>query len=125
MSGRSMTWRPARSARCRWTSCCSPSRASPPREATDMHPIRTALGRRDLRLLLSAGLISQLGDWVLRVGLTYYIYVLTGSTLASALMLVASFVPQILLGSLAGVFVDRWEPRLTMIGANLLLAGGV
>jgi Na+/melibiose symporter-like transporter len=90
-----------------------------------MQPIRTALGHRDLRLLLGAGLISLIGDWVLRVGLTYYIYVLTGSTLASALMLLASFVPQILLGSLAGVFVDRWDPRLTMIGANLLLAAGL
>ncbi len=90
-----------------------------------MHPIRTALGHRELRLLLGAGLISLTGDWVLRVGLSYYIYVLTGSTLASALMLLASFVPQILLGSLAGVFVDRWEPRLTMIGANLLLAVGL
>jgi Na+/melibiose symporter-like transporter len=63
-----------------------------------MTEIRTALRHRDLRLLLSAGLISLTGDWVLRVGLTYYIYVLTRSTLASALMLLASFVPQIVLG---------------------------
>jgi Na+/melibiose symporter-like transporter len=90
-----------------------------------MRPIRIALRHRDLRLLLGAGLISMTGDWVLRVGLTYYIYVLTGSTLASALMLLASFVPQILLGSLAGVFVDRWNSRLTMIVANLLLAAGL
>jgi len=62
---------------------------------------------------------------VLRVGLTYYIYVLTRSTLASALRLLASFVPQIVLGSLAGVFVDRWDSRLTMILANLLLAAGL
>ena len=87
-----------------------------------MRAIRQALGQRGLRLLLSAGLISLTGDWVLRVGLTYYIYVLTGSTLASALMLLASFVPQIVLGSLAGVFVDRWDSKRTMIVSNLLLA---
>ena len=50
---------------------------------------------------------------------------LTGSTLASALMLLASFIPQIAASSLAGVFVDRWDSRRTMIVANLLLAAGL
>ena len=90
-----------------------------------MRAIATALQLRGLRLLLGAGLISLTGDWVLRIGLTYYIYVLTGSTLASATMLLASFVPQIALSSLAGVFVDRWDPRRTMIVTNLLLAAGL
>ena len=90
-----------------------------------MGAIRTALGRPGLRLLLGAGLISLTGDWILRVGLAYYIYVLTGSTLASALMLLASFIPQIILSSLAGVFVDRWDSKRTMIVANLLLAAGL
>ena len=80
-----------------------------------MRAIALALRHRELRLLLTAGLVSLTGDWVLRVGLAYYVYALTGSTLASALMLLASFVPQILLGSLAGVFVDRWDLRRTMV----------
>src|SRR5262249_20475511 len=80
---------------------------------------------RGLRLMLGAGLISLTGDWVLRIGLAYYIYAITGSTLASATMLLASFVPQIALGSLAGVFVDRWDSKRTMIVANLLLAAGL
>lgn len=84
-----------------------------------------ALRQRDLRLLLSAGLVSLTGDWVLNVGLAYSVYALTGSTLASAVMLVCSFVPQIVLGSVAGVFVDRWRPRRTMITTNLLLAVGL
>jgi Na+/melibiose symporter-like transporter len=78
-----------------------------------------------LRLLLSAALISVTGDWILRVGLAYYVYVLTGSTLASAVMLLASFVPQIVLSSLAGVFADRWNSKRTMIITNLLLAAGL
>jgi len=87
--------------------------------------IRAALRQRGLRLLLGAGLISLAGDWILRVGLAYFIYALTGSTLASALMLLASFVPQIVLSSLAGVFADRWDSRRTMIDSNLLLAAGL
>jgi MFS family permease len=40
-------------------------------------------------------------------------------------MLLASFVPQILFSSLAGVFVDRWDRKRTMIVANLLLCVGL
>ena len=90
-----------------------------------MQTIRQALRQRDLRLLLSAALVSMTGDWVLRIGLTYYVYVLTGSTLASALMLLTSFAPQIVLGSLAGVFVDRWDLRRTMVVTDVLLALGL
>lgn len=90
-----------------------------------MGAIITALRHRGLRLLLSAGLISLAGDWVLRIGLAYYVYALTGSTLASALMLLSSFVPQIVLGSIAGVFVDRWSLKPTMVTANLLLTAGL
>jgi Na+/melibiose symporter-like transporter len=91
-----------------------------------MRVLWTVLARhRDYRLLLSAGLISLTGDWILRVGLAYYVYDLTGSTLASATTLLAALVPQIALGSLAGVFVDRWDRRRTMIVTNLLLAAGL
>jgi Na+/melibiose symporter-like transporter len=91
-----------------------------------MRLLWTVLARhRDYRLLLSAGLISLVGDWILRVGLAYYVYHLTGSTLASATTLLAALVPQITLGSLAGVLVDRWDRRRTMIITNLLLAAGL
>jgi predicted MFS family arabinose efflux permease len=88
-------------------------------------PFRLLHRQRDLRLLLAAGLVSLSGDWVLGVGLTYSVYALTGSTLASATALLASFVPQVVVGSVAGVFVDRWDRKRTMVAANLLLALGL
>ncbi len=90
-----------------------------------MARLRGALAEPGVRLLLGAGLISLSGDWVLRVGLAYYVYALTGSTVASAAMLLASFIPQIALSSLAGVFVDRWDPKRTMVVTNLALAAGL
>src|SRR3954469_2164381 len=88
-------------------------------------PVRV-LGRApDLRLLLGAGLISMTGDWLLGVGLAYSVYALTGSTMASAATLLSSFVPQVLVGSVAGVFVDRWDRKRTMVVTNLLLAAGL
>ena len=80
---------------------------------------------RDLRLLLAAGLISMTGDWVLSVGLVYTVYDVTGSTLASAGALLAAFLPQVVTGLFAGVFVDRWSRARTMVIGNLLLAVGL
>jgi MFS family permease len=86
---------------------------------------RVLAGHRDLRLMLSAGLTSSTGDWILRVGLAYRVYALTGSTVASALTMMASFLPQMLLSPVAGVLADRWDRKRTMIAANLLLAAGL
>lgn len=88
-------------------------------------PWRLLRRRRDLRLLLAAGLVSMTGDWLLGVGLTFSVYAITGSTLASAVTLLAAFVPQVVAGSVAGVFVDRWDRKRTMVACNLLLAVGL
>jgi Na+/melibiose symporter-like transporter len=88
--------------------------------------LRTILGdNRDLRLLLAANLVSLTGDWILRTGIAYQIYVLTGSTLASAAVVLASLTPQVVLGSMAGVYVDRWDRRRTMMVTNLLMAAAL
>jgi predicted MFS family arabinose efflux permease len=88
-------------------------------------PVRLLRRAPDLRLLLAAGLVSMSGDWLLAVGLGYSVYALTGSTLASAAALLSAFVPQVLVGSVAGVFVDRWDRKRTMVATNLLLAVGL
>jgi len=80
------------------------------------------LGQRNFGLLWAAGLISLIGDWVLVVGLPVEVYIRTGSTLATMGMVLASLIPAITLGSIAGVFVDRWDRRRLMIVVNLLLA---
>jgi MFS family permease len=92
----------------------------------DLRSPARLLGRApDLRLLLGAGLVSMTGDWLLSVGLAYSVYALTGSTLASAAALLSAFVPQVLVGSVAGVFVDRWDRKRTMVATNLLLSVGL
>ena len=80
------------------------------------------LRQRNFGLLWLAGLISLIGDWVLVVGLPIEIYNRTSSTLATAGMVLASLVPAVTLGSIAGVFVDRWDRRRLMVIVNVLLA---
>ena len=46
----------------------------------------------------------------------------TGSTLSVGLMLIATSGPTILIGLIAGVFVDRYDRKLIMLGADLLRA---
>jgi MFS family permease len=80
------------------------------------------LRNRNFDLLWLATLISRAGDWVLLVGLPIYVYLLTHSVLAISITLVAAFLPQIALGSVAGVLVDRWNRKQIMVVSNLLLA---
>ena len=80
------------------------------------------LRRRDFALLWFSGLISVAGDWVLMIALPYYVYVTTGSTLATAGMTAAELAPAILLSSFTGVFADRWDRKRILVVANLLQA---
>ena len=81
--------------------------------------------RRGLTLVISAGLISLTGDWVLLVGLPFFVYRLTGSALATSGVFLAGLIPPIVVGSVAGVFVDRWSRKRTMVVTNLVLAAGL
>ena len=80
------------------------------------------LRQRNFSLLWFGQLLSLVGDWVLLVALPFYVYDLTGSALLTGVMWMVESLPRLLLGSLAGVFVDRWDRRRTMIVADLTRA---
>jgi MFS family permease len=83
------------------------------------------LRRRNFALLWFSGLISVAGDWVLDIALPFYVFERTGSTVATAGMIVANLTPHVLLGSVAGVFVDRWNRKRVLVATNLLQAAMV
>lgn len=80
------------------------------------------LRQRNFALLWFAGLISYAGDWAMIAALPVHIFERTGSTLAAGLIWIVYPLSGLLFGSVAGVFVDRWDRRRTMVGANLLQA---
>lgn len=79
------------------------------------------LRRRNFSLLWWGGLISLTGNRVLSVALPFYVYQQTGSTVATATMVMATIVPSMLFSTIAGVLVDRWDRRQVMVGTNLIL----
>lgn len=80
---------------------------------------------RDLRFLLSAQLLSTLGNWMLLVAAPFYVLEVTGSAAASGLTFVAESAPAVLLGPFAGVLVDRMDRRQAMLLADLVRVGSV
>lgn len=77
---------------------------------------------RDFDLLWLGGLISSTGDWALNIGLPIALYAMTGSIAVLSVAMVAAMLPSVVFGSFAGVFIDRWDRRRTMVAANLALA---
>src|SRR5688500_13663351 len=60
--------------------------------------------------------------WMMRIALPVYIYEATGSAFATGALLISYAVPSIVLGSAAGVFVDRWDRKRTMVMTTALTA---
>src|SRR5919197_3433368 len=83
------------------------------------------LRRRFFGLLWTGGLVSICGDWMLYAALPYFVYARTGSTLETAGMIVARLAPGVVLGTVSGVFVDRWNRKRVLVLGNLLQAGAV
>ena len=83
----------------------------------------TIFRNRNFALLWVGQFVSTIGDLVLIVALPFFVYHLTGSVLQTGIMFIVETLPRILLGSISGVFVDRWNRRWTMIISDVLRAG--
>lgn len=90
-----------------------------------MGTLRILVRRRDVRRLVTAAAISQLGTWMLLVAVPYQVFQVTGSATATSLALALEALPTIVVGPWAGAAVDRWDRRRVMVAADLLAAAGV
>src|SRR5438309_252572 len=79
-------------------------------------------GNRPFRLLWLGQVISQMGDWFDTIAVYTIALRLTGSSRSVALIMVARFLPTVVLGPGAGVIADRFSRRSIMIAADIMRA---
>jgi MFS family permease len=78
--------------------------------------------RRNFALLWIAQFVSTMGSGLTAVAASILVYRLTGSAWSVGLMLLATALPGLLVGLIAGVVVDRFDRKRIMIAANLICA---
>ncbi|MBB5981535.1 MFS transporter [Kribbella solani] len=80
---------------------------------------------RDFRRLWLSGAVSGIGSWLLVVAIPFYVFTLTGSTVATGLTLALEALPALTIGPWAGVLLDRWDLVRAMWIADLVSAAAV
>lgn len=86
------------------------------------HPMRDALRSRDLRLLLTASTVDEVGGWAYQVVLIAYVYSRTGSATWVAVASTQGMVTAIALVAWAGVLADRYDRRRLLVVTSSLSA---
>jgi len=85
--------------------------------------LKNLLRNRDFLKLLIAQGVSDFGDGVAFLGfLMIILYIYGGGAFETSLIFILTSLPVILIGPFAGVFVDRWNRKHTMIAADLFRA---
>jgi len=83
---------------------------------------RTDSWFRTFLIIFTGQAFSLLGSSAVNFALVWWLTAETGSASVLAYASIAAILPQALLGPIAGPFVDRWDRRLTMIVADLMIA---
>lgn len=78
---------------------------------------------RNLRLLWTAQVVSEMGDWFYSVAIFSFLLELTGSAQMVALAFLMQVLPQVFMAPTAGVINDRISRRKVMIFADCARAG--
>lgn len=88
---------------------------------------RSVLRNHSFRNLLWASATSSMGDWIGLFALLALAETLEGASRAGALavtvIMIARIVPTLVLAPVAGVFVDRWDRKRTLIVTDVVRGG--
>jgi MFS family permease len=82
-----------------------------------------ALAHRNFRLYFAGQAVSILGSWIQQVALAWLVYRLTGSAALLGITAFCGLIPQLLVGPLAGAWIDKHDKKQWLIGVQSLMAG--
>lgn len=77
---------------------------------------------RNFSLMWAGQLVDTSGSALTSLAASILVFRITNSALSVGLMLMATAAPSVLVGLIAGVFVDRYDRKKIMIAANLIRA---
>jgi DHA3 family macrolide efflux protein-like MFS transporter len=83
---------------------------------------RRVLGRNDFTRLWSGQLVSNAGSSISYLALLFFAYDISGTATAMAILAMVEVFPLIAFSGLIGVYVDRWDRKKIMIGADFIRA---
>ncbi len=78
--------------------------------------------QRNFALLWVAGLVSLLGDWAFYTIVPVLVLDETGSVFLAGVVWAVIALPSVVVGPVAGVYVDRWDRRRIMLWGNVAQA---
>ena len=81
-----------------------------------------ALAHRNFRFYFAGQAVSILGSWIQQVSLAWLVYRLTGSSALLGVTAFCALIPQLVVGPLAGAWIDRQDKKKWLIGVQALLA---
>jgi MFS family permease len=81
-----------------------------------------ALAHRNFRRYFIGQAVSILGSWIQQVALSWLVYRLTGSAALLGVTAFCALIPQLLVGPLAGAWIDKQDKKKWLIGVQSLLA---
>ena len=87
------------------------------------HPYVRLMGDARFSAFWVGQAISMFGDRLHQIALGFLVLDSTGSPMATGFVFLAATLPNLILGPIAGTFVDRWDHKRVMIVSDLLRAG--
>jgi MFS family permease len=94
----------------------------PAAPATRLPAAMRALAHRNFRLYFFGQSVSILGSWIQQVALSWLVYRLTGSAALLGVTAFCALIPQLLVGPLAGAWIDKQDKKKCLIAVQSLLA---
>src|SRR5688572_31083866 len=95
-------------------------RVQPVQTAPSVGYIELLRKNRQFRMLWLGQVVSQMGDWFDTIAVYTLALQLTGSSRSVALIMVARFLPSVIMGPLSGVVADRFSRRSIMIASDIM-----
>jgi len=80
-----------------------------------------ALAHRNFRFYFAGQAVSILGSWIQQVAMAWLVYRITGSAALLGVTAFAALIPQLLIGPLAGAWVDKHDKRRALLWVQALL----